>query len=443
MKDNQASLLKAAEFIIEEARKEGATDSELVIAAMQSTDVGVRLGEIEKLEGSNSRGLTLKVYVGHKSATNSTSDFRKAALSAMVRETLALARASEADPFAGLPDKADLAVTIPELNLVDPEVAALSPEAKIAMAFAVEKTALGADKRIENSQGAKYADRSGVTVHANSLGFLGSYEGSVCSIYAGVVAAQDGQMQVGGWGSASRSLKGLESTESVGLEAASRALRMLGARKVKSQVVPVIYDQVMAASLIGQFVAASVGSHVYRNSSFLAGKLDQIVANERVTIIDDPLIPGALGSRPFDGESLPTSRRTLIDQGRLTTYILSSYAARKLGTRPNCGSTGNLYLQAGAMSPEEIIATVDNGLYLTSVSGPGFNMVTGDYSLGASGLWIEDGKLAYPVDGITVAGNMLSMFANIEAVGNDLVFRSSTVAPTIKIGAMTVAGLSS
>lgn len=440
MKESKDSLLTAARFVIEEAGRLGASDSEVSISAMQSTVVGVRLGEVEKLEGANSRSLHFQAFVGKKSASTSTSDFRKSALTAAVADTIAMARASEEDPFAGLPERERLAQEVPELALFDPAIAALAPERKIKMAMQAEKTARNADKRISNSQGAKYSDRSGVTVYANSLDFIGSYSGSMCSIYAGVVASQDGQMQVGGWGSACRSLQGLEEPESVGAEAARRALRMLGSVKVKSQVVPVVFDQQMAAEILGQFIAAAVGSHVYRNSSFLAGKLGEVVASANVTVIDDPLIKGGLGSRPFDGEGLPMRKRTIVDGGRLSTYLLNSYAARKLATVPNCGGTGNLYLQPGMMSADEIIATVDNGLYLTSVSGPGFNMVTGDYSLGASGLWIEKGKLAYPVDGITVASNLLKMFADIEAVGNDLVFRSATVSPTVKIAAMTVAG---
>lgn len=440
MKESKDSLLTAARLVIEEAGRLGASDCEIAIAAGQSTDVGVRLGDVEKLEGANSRGLTFQAFVGHRSASNHTSDFRKTALAAMVAETIAMAKASEEDPFAGLPEKEHLATAVPELGLLDPAVAAVSPERKIEMALAAEKAARDADTRISNSQGAKYSDRSGITVYANSLGFVGSYSGSMCSIYAGVVASQDGQMQVGGWGAASRSLSGLETPQSVGQEAARRALRMLGAKKVKSQVVPVVFDPQMAASLLGHFVGAAVGSHVYRNSSFLAGKLGEMVARDTITIIDDPLMIGALGSRPFDGEGLPMRKRTIVEKGKLATYLLNSYAARKLSTVPNCGGTGNLYLEPGCQSPEEIIASVENGLYLTSVSGPGFNMVTGDYSLGASGIWIENGELAFPVEGITIASNLLAMFANIDAVGNDLVFRSSTVSPTIKIASMTVAG---
>jgi PmbA protein len=255
-----------------------------------------------------------------------------------------------------------------------------------------------------------------------------------------VASDKDGEMQTNGWHAASRSFKGLESPEAIGKKAAERALRQLGARKVKSQVVPVVFDQQMAARLIGQFVSAASGRSIDRKSTFLLNKLGEIVASKQVTIVDDPLMKGKLGSRPFDGEGLPMKRRIIVGEGKLLTYLVDAYAGRKLKCEPNSSGTGNLYLEAGDKTAEEIIASVKNGLYLTSVSGSGVNGVTGDYSLGASGMWIEDGKLAYPVSGITVASNLLDMFAGIIAVGNDLEFRSSTSSPTILIDKMTVAG---
>jgi PmbA protein len=306
--------------------------------------------------------------------------------------------------------------------------------------MAAESAAREADSRITNSDGASFNDSSGAFIHANSRGFVGGYQGSHVSLSAGVVASKDGEMQTGGWWATSRDFKGLESPEKVGKTAAQRALRQLGARKVKSQEVPVIYDPLMAARLLSQFIGAASGAHIYRKSSFMVDKLGEMVANSIVTVIDDPLMPGRLGSKPFDSEGMKCQTRTLIKDGRLETYLLSSYAGRKLNCKPNSGSVGNLYLKPGDSTPESIIESVKNGLLLTSVSGMGFNAVTGDYSMGASGTWIENGKLAYPVSGITVAGNVLEMFGNIEAIGNDLNFRSSTVSPTIKISKMTVAG---
>ncbi len=437
-KDN--NLIAVAEFIIKEGKRLGATECDVKIASSNAVDTGVRLGEVETLEGAQSRGLHFEAYVGKKSASTSTSDFRRAALTDLVRNTIAMANASEEDPFSGLPEAQYLATEIPDLMLTDGAIAKIATEDKIQMALAAEAAARGYDDKITNSRGASFTDWSGNTVFANSHGFVGSYSSTHCSISAAVVASQDNEMQVGGWSSGALSFGKLESPEQVGITAAKRALRMLGARKVKSQMVPVVFDPLMAATLLAQFVGATAGSHVYRNSSFLAGKVDQVVANPAVKIIDDPLMMAALGSRPYDGEGLPSRRRIIVQNGVLQCYLLGSYSARKLNTIPNGGSTGNLHFEPGLLSAEEIIATVENGLYLTSVSGPGFNVVTGDYSRGASGLWIENGELAYPVEGITIAGNMLDMLNNIEQMGNDLIFRSSTVSPTLKIGAMMVAG---
>lgn len=437
---SDAKLEAIAQKLIAEGKKYGATDCDVTITTSQAVETTVRLGEVEKLEGAQMRGLSFRALVGHKSATSSTSDLKAASLTRLVKDTIATAEASEEDPYAGLPEAEELAQNFPELKILDASIGDIPVERKIELAMEAERFARQADKRITNSDGATFADSIGYIVHANSRGFVGSYQGSRCSLSAGVVASQDEQMQTGGWWTSSRTFEGLESPEAVGMKAAERALRQLGAKKVKSQEVPVIFDPIMAARLISMFVGAAAGSHIYRKSSFLVGKLGEIVAAKGVTIIDDPLMPGRLGSHPFDGEGLPCRTRTIVDEGRLETYLLSTYAARRLNAKANSGGLGNLYLKAGTDSPEDIIGSVKNGLYLTSVSGPGFNVVTGDYSLGASGIWIENGKLAYPVSGITVASDLLSMFSNIEAIGNDLIFRTSTASPTIKISKMTVAG---
>ncbi|MBS1993719.1 MAG: TldD/PmbA family protein [Cyanobacteria bacterium SZAS LIN-3] len=439
--DSKIAALEAiARFIIDEAAKQGATDCEVGISTGESVDTAVRLGVVEQLEGAQSRGVNFCAYVGQKSATTSTSDFRRPALRKLVKATIAMANASEADPFAGLPDKHHLAKHVPELGLYDPAIDAMPVEKKIQMAIDAEQAARRADMRITNSEGASFSNGGGITVYGNSRGFLGSYRGNWCSLNVGVVAQEGTEMQTNSWYSASRSLAGLESPESLGRTATARAVRQLGARKVKSQVVPVVFDQQMAARLLSQFVGAASGRSIDRKSSFLVGKLNEVVASKLVTIVDDPTMVGKLGSRPFDGEGLPLKRRTIVKEGVLETYLVDAYAARKLKCEPNSGSTGNLHLQAGTQTPEEIIASVKNGLYLTSVSGPGFNGVTGDYSLGASGIWIEDGKLTFPVSGITIASTIQEMFAGIIAVGNDLEFRSGTNSPTILIDKMTVAG---
>jgi len=442
--NNTQRLTDLAGFVVSEAKRLGATDCEVTISTGAGVDVGVRLGEIEQLQGAEDRDMKFRALVGHNAAETKTSDFRRRSLTKMIRTTIALAKSSEADPHAGLPEADQLAKlgAHPALERNDPAIASLSTDRMIELALQCEAAAQKFDARVTNSEGAGCSTGTGTTVFANSRGFVGAYEGSSCSLNAGVVASENGTMQVGSWWHASRSLAKLESPEQVGIEAAKRAVRQLGARKPKSQIVPVVFDPQMAARLLSQFIGCASGAHVYRNSSFLAGKLGETVAVKDLVIVDDGHIPGALGSRPFDEEGLPTDKRIIVQDGKLLCYLLNSYAARRIGDGavPNGGGVTNLFIQAGNTTPEAIIASIQNGLYLTSVSGPGFNATNGDYSMGASGIWIENGQLAYPVEEFTVAGNVLEMFQAIEAIGSDLELRSSVSAPTLKIGKMTVAG---
>ncbi|MBX9573977.1 MAG: hypothetical protein K2X77_34090 [Candidatus Obscuribacterales bacterium] len=436
-------LQDTAAFAVAEAKRLGATDCEIGIQAGESFQIGVRNGDVEELQGSQSRGLELTVFVGQRHATVSSADFRRRSLTRLIRDAIATAKVSDEDPSAGMAEPEHLAKEVPELDLYDPAIERITVADRIRIARQCEAAAMAADPRITQSSGASFSDNRGVVVLANSRGFVGSYAGSMVSISASVVAEADQQMQVGSWYSVSRKLAGLESPELVGKIAGEHAARQLGGRSVASQVVPVVFDPQMAARLVGQFVGAASGAHVYRKSSFLHDKFGQMVASPLVTIVDDPLIPGGLGSRPFDAEALPSRRREIVSEGKLAAHLIGVYAARMLKTAPNGQGTSNLYLQAGTLTPEEIIGSVQNGLYLTGVSGPGFNATTGDYSVGASGFWIENGKLAYPVEGITIASNVVAMFNGIEAIGNDLVFRGGTNAPTVKIRSMTIAGKAS
>lgn len=436
-------LQDTAAFAVSEAKRLGATDCEINISAGESFEIGVRNGDVEELQGSQSRGLTLKIFVGQRHATVSSADFRRRYLTRLIRETIATAKVSDEDPSAGLADPEHFAKEVLELDLYDPTIERITVADRIRIARACESAAMAVDPRITQSSGAGFSDNRGVVVLANSRGFVGSYAGSMVSMSASVVAEADGQMQVGSWYSASRKFAGLENPELVGKIAGEHAVRQLGGRSIAgAQVVPVVFDPQMAARLVGQFVGAAHGSHVYRKSSFLHDKLGQMVASPHVTIVDDPLISGGLGSRPFDSEGLPSRRREIVSAGKLACNLIGVYDGRMLKAAPNGRSTSNLYLQAGTQTPEEIIGSIQNGLYLTGVSGPGFNATTGDYSVGASGIWIENGKLAYPVEGITIASNVVAMFCGIEAIGNDLVFRGGVNSPTIKIGSMTVAGSS-
>lgn len=436
---NNQKLEQLAQFVIKEAKRLGATDSAVSISLSDSLSTDVRLGEIEKQEGAQEAGLNFTAFVGQKSVTCSSTDFRKSALTSLVRQTIAMAKETEADIFDGLIDKALLATNIPDLDLFDLSLSKISTDKKIQLAMAADKVAKQFDSRITSSDAGFY-DVSTVVVYANSNGFIGSYKASYCALTASAIAKDDnGVMQNAYWSSDGHFFADLLSPESIGSTAAERALRYLGARKTETQVVPVVFENAMASRLLAQFCSALNGRSIYTNSSIMTGKLDQVVANEKIQIIDNPLIPRALGSFPFASEGLPAIRRNIVKDGVLQTYLLDGYAARKLGMKPNGAQTGNLYIEPGQLSVEEIIAPIKSGLLLTKVFGSGFKQVTGNYSVGAAGMWIENGEIAYPVHEITVAGNMLDMFKNIEAVGNDP-YKSAKSSPTLKIASMTVAG---
>jgi PmbA protein len=369
----------------------------------------------------------------------------------MLEAALAIAESASEDPFAGLPEARELGQLDADLALYSPAAAAITPEAALGLALRAERAALDADPRLTNSDGASFDAGEGVKVLANSLGFVGAVRRSSCSLSAVPIAIEHGARQRDFWYTVARSPEQLESPESVGRTAARRTLRRLGARKVPTARVPVVFDPQAARSLLGHVLEAVSGDAVYRQSSFLAGRLGQAVAAEAVTLVDDGTLPGRLGSSPFDAEGVPTRRTPVIERGRLNSYLLNAYAARKLAlattgnaARALAGPPGvgshNLWLEPGTATPEQIIASVGNGLYVTEFIGFGVNPVTGDYSRGAAGLWIENGELAYPVEEITVAGNLNEMLRHITAVANDLEFRGAVNAPTLVIEGLTVAG---
>jgi PmbA protein len=444
-------LLEIAELLLDGARRHGADAADVVVAEGDSLEVGVRLGEIEKLKQARQKHLGLRVFVGARSAITSSADFSRAALERLAADTCALARVVAEDPFGGLPDASELATAIPDLDLYDPELATVTPEHGIQLAKTAEHAALSADARITNSEGAEFGASTSRVVYASSTGFRGEYRDSGVSLSAVPVASQNGAMQRDYWYSSQRKLARLDSAESIGQIAAARALRRLNARQVHTCEVPVIFDPEMASGLLRHLAGAVSGYALYKGTSFLIGKLGERLAPDFVTVVDDGTLVGALGSKPFDGEGLPTRRTVVLERGVLTSYLFDAYSARKLksrstgnasrsiGSPPQVAPT-NLFLNAGTDTPQTIIQSVKSGLYVTELIGFGVNAVTGDYSRGAVGLWIENGELAYPVEEITIAGNLLSMFQNIEVVGNDLELRHSVAAPTVKIARMTVAG---
>jgi PmbA protein len=439
-----------ARDILAKVRGRGATEADLLIVASDSSTTQVRLCEIEALKSAQERRLHLRVMFGQRSAATSTSDFSMRALDRLVEETCTLAQATAPDEYLGLPAPDTIVASIPDLGLFDEGAQSLTVEAKIALVKRVEAAALDYDRRISNSEGAGLDTQFSQIVYANSHGFVGEYRTSAFSLSVSPIAGEADAMQRDSWYSVSRKFTHLETPEVIGETAAKRALRRLGARKIATQDAPVVFDPQMAASLLRTLAGAISGTSIYRGASYLLNRLGQQVAADTVTVIDDGTIPGALGSRPFDGEGVPTRRTVVVEHGVLQSYLLDTYCARRLSmtstgnaardaTGISVGSS-NFYLVPGTYTPEEIIASVKSGLYLSELIGFGVNLVTGDYSRGAVGLWIENGELAYPVEEITIAGNLNDMLHNIEMVGNDLVFRGRTASPTLKIARMTIAG---
>jgi PmbA protein len=411
----------------------------------------VRLGEVETLKESGAKSMGVRVFFGQRAASTYSSDLSAPGLETMVNSALALARVTSEDPHAGLPAREEQGALDSDLDLYYDDVYSLSTADRIDYARRAEDAALKADERIRNSEGGSFDAATGGKVLANSHGFMGEYRRSYCSVAAVPVAEGEGGKQRDFWYSVARSLGRLDSPEEVGKVAAQRTLRRLGARKVKTTRVPIVLDPQVARSLLGEIGDAVNGDSIYRGASFLAGKLGEKIAGDNVTIIDDGTMRGGFGSSPFDGEGVPTRRTVVIERGVLKSYLLNTYTAKKLGLKttgnasrglagnPGIGA-GNFFLEPGSRTPEQILGGIEDGLYVTEFLGFGVNLVTGDFSRGASGLWISKGELAYPVEEITVAGNLRDMLFNISEIGNDLVFRGAVACPTVRIDGLTVAG---
>jgi len=437
--------------LLAKAKRGGATEADIIIADGETFAVQVRLGAVDRLTKAREKHLGLRVFVGKRSASTSTSDFTADSLNQLVAETCILAKAVVEDQVSGLPAADQLAGAKPDLDLYDPT--RLNTEQQIELAKRVEAAAMSTDERVTNSEGGDFDSSSGRVVLGNSHGFLGEYQSSSFSMSVSPVATdpETGAMQRDSWYAVQRKFAKLDSPEAVGLEAARRTVRKLGAKKVATQRVPVVFDSETAGSLMGNLCSAVSGYSLYKGASFLAGQLDKSLAPEYVTVYDDGRVVGGLGSRPFDGEGLPTRKTTVVERGILKSYLLDTYSGRKLGLastgnasrsvgeNPSVGPT-NFYLAPGTKTAQDIIKTVKEGLYVTDLIGFGINMVTGDYSRGAAGFWIEGGELAYPVEEITIAGNLRDMFSGIEMIGSDLVFRGRIASPTVKIAEMMLAG---
>lgn len=448
------ALTELAASVVERARKAGADVAEATVSEGRHLSAKVRLGQPELLEEAGSRTLGLRVMRGQQVAVTSTSDLSPAGLARIVQDALELAELSQPDPFAGPPDPALL--SRPEqharLDLFDDAVDGIDGARALDMALRAERAALGHDKRLNNSEGASVSRQSGASVLYTSGGFCAATQGTYVSIVVNPVADDaDGKKRSGYYWSARRHLGELESPESVGEEAARRTLAKLGSRKLDTQEVAVVFDPDAARSIVGLLAGCVTGGAVWRKSSYLAEREGDRIASDLVTVVDDPLLQRAPGSRAFDGEGLLSRRNVVVDRGRLNGFLLDSYSARKLkkqstasASRGGSGglgaSTSNLFLKPGTQTPAQLLAATDRALYVTDMMGFGFNAVTGDFSRGAAGFWLEKGQRVFPVSEVTISLNLDELLKRIDAVANDLDHRTAVAAPTFRVSAMVLAG---
>jgi PmbA protein len=445
-------LKQIAVEVVRQAMEGGATAAESVAVDGSEFSTTVRVGEVETLKESGSKGIGVRVFFGQRAASTYSSDLSPEGLRTMVDAALHLSKVTSEDPMAGIPLPEQQGKLEGDLELYNDDVYSLSTADRIDYARRSEKAAMGFDKRITNSDGGSFDASIFYKVLANSNGFVGDSRRSYCSLVAVPIAQMEGAaMQRDYWYSAAMTLKKLETPEHVGEVAAKRTLRRLGARKVKTAKVPIVFENTVSGSLVGHIFEAVNGDSVYRGASYLAGKLGEKIAGDNINIVDDGTLPGLFGTSAFDSEGVASRKTVVVENGVLKSYLLNTYTAKKLGMQttgnasrslagtPGIGP-GNFFLQPGTKSLQEIIADIKEGLFVTEFLGFGVNLVTGDFSRGASGVWIENGELAYPVEEITVAGNLQDMFSNISEIGSDLEFRSSIASPALRIEGMTVAG---
>ncbi|RMG28618.1 MAG: metalloprotease PmbA [Gammaproteobacteria bacterium] len=437
---SQERLEQIVQHILEVAVDLGATAAEAGVSCDQGLSVTVRMGEVETLEYHRDQGLGVSVYFGHRKGSASTSDLSEAAVRETVQAACDIARYTGEDACAGLAPADRMAREIPDLDLYHPW--ALTAEEGIDIARRCEDIARAQDPRIHNSEGATLSTHEGLRVYGNTHGFLGGYPSTRHSLSCSVLAEQDGQMQRDYWYTVARAPEDLQSPEDVGRIAAERTVHRLGARRIATCQAPVLFAPEVATGLFRSFVAAIRGGNLYRRSSFLLDKLGEPIFPAFLHIEEQPHLPRGLGSAPFDSEGVATQRRALVEGGVLRGYVLDSYSACRLGmeTTGNAGGVHNLRVQPGEEDLPALLRRMGTGLLVTELMGQGVNLVTGDYSRGAAGFWIENGEVAHPVHEITIAGNLARMFLDIEAVGADVDTRGNIHTGSVLVREMTIAG---
>ncbi|MCG7895624.1 MAG: metalloprotease PmbA [Candidatus Thiodiazotropha endolucinida] len=440
MKSRQLDLQQSVEELLQEAKRQGASAAEAAVSSDAGLSVTVRLGETETIEHTRDNGLGVTVYFGHRKGSASTSDLSPQAIKETVEAACNFARYTSEDDCAGLADPSLMATELPDLDLYHPWNQ--SVEEAIELAIRCETAARDSDERIFNSEGATLNSHNGLQVYGNTHGFIGGYPSSRHSLSCAVLGKQGESMQRDYWYTLARKSEQLDRAESVGEMAARRTLARLNGRRIKTQQAPVLFQADVAVGLLRSFVGAIRGSSLYRKASFLLDQLGKPVFPSFINIHEDPLLSGGLASCAYDSEGVATSRKDFIQDGVLSSYVLDSYAARKLGmqTTGNGGGVRNLRINSGDQDREGLLKSMQRGLLVTELMGQGVNMVTGDYSRGATGFWIENGEIQFPVEEITIAGNMKEMFLGLQEVGSDIETRSSVQTGSWLIDNMMIAG---
>ena len=444
-KGERSDLVGMAEGLVALGKAKGADECEITIVNADEFNVDVRLGKIENLVEAGFRSLNLRVIKDKKTASVTSFDLSRETLHRLMISAIKRAELSSPDEFSALPSLPRKEVDISALELYDPEIPELSPRKKISLALQTEKMALS-HKGITNSHGASFETKEIRTLLANSNGFLQEYKETSCSLSLGLQAGETDSRVEDFWFCAKRNFRELDPPEDIAQKAVTRTLRLINPRKIRTQPAPVIFEPLMTSWLLGFLFTCVSGTSIYQRSSFLVDKLGEKIAADNINVYDNGLLPSKLGTRPFDGEGVSSQRTAVIKKGVLKNYLCNTYAARKLRLKSTGNSEGkdigptNFYLQAGKLTPEKIIASLDKGLILVRTIGHGLNPITGDISRGGFGLWVDKGEVVYPVSEITISGNLGEILNNIEAVGDDLEFRGPFSGPTVKVGELMIAG---